>query len=99
MQRLFHTVSAMLLAVAAGSALAQDQKAPGASGANPEIRKLLTGMEDCFNRGDAKGLAACWTPQGDFVGPSGDASRDATPSKRRSRSSLPPAETPRCKCT
>ncbi len=28
-------------------------------------------MEESFNHGDAKGLAACWAPDGEFVGPRG----------------------------
>ncbi len=61
----------MILTVAAGIAGAQDER-PEPPGASREIRKLLTAMEDSFRRGDAKGLAACWTPKGEFVGPTGE---------------------------
>ncbi len=36
-----------------------------------EIRQAVAALQDCFNRGDAKGLAACWAPDGEFVGPAG----------------------------
>ena len=32
---------------------------------------MLTQLETGFNEGDAKGLAACWTENGEFVGPAG----------------------------
>lgn len=34
-----------------------------------KIRQTLATLEDGFNRGDAKRLAACWTPDGEFIGP------------------------------
>ena len=37
-----------------------------------EIRKAITALGDSFNRGDAKAVAQCWTPEGEFIGPSGD---------------------------
>jgi uncharacterized protein (TIGR02246 family) len=61
----------MMLIAAAGIARAQDVR-PEPPGASREIRKLLTAMEDSFQRGDARGLAACWTPKGEFVGPTGE---------------------------
>jgi uncharacterized protein (TIGR02246 family) len=71
MQRLLCAVSIAALLTTTGVGRAQDAKtAEQKSG--PEIRKLLTEMEDTFNRRDAKGLASCWTPQGDFVGPNGE---------------------------
>ena len=36
------------------------------------VHKVIAAVEECFNRGDAKGLAALWTTDGDFVGPSGE---------------------------
>jgi uncharacterized protein (TIGR02246 family) len=36
------------------------------------VHKTLTALEDCFSRGDAKGLAALWQPDGDFAGPQGE---------------------------
>ena len=71
MQRLLWLVPAIVLLVTAGTALAQDAKT-GVADSSPEVRKLLTEMEECFGRGDAKGLAACWTHEGDFVGPTGE---------------------------
>ncbi len=70
MQRLLAALSAGILLVAAGTAFAQDTKT-AAQTPSPEIRKLLSQVEDGFSRGDAKGLAACWTPGGDFTGPGG----------------------------
>jgi uncharacterized protein (TIGR02246 family) len=55
--------------VTAGIGLAQEKKSGGPA---PEIRKLLAELENSFNRGDAKGVAACWTTAGDFVGQSGE---------------------------
>ncbi len=37
-----------------------------------EIRQAVAALQDCFNRGDAKGLTACWAPDGEFVGPAGN---------------------------
>ncbi len=36
-----------------------------------EIRQAVAALQDGFNRGDAKGLAACWMPDGEFIGPTG----------------------------
>jgi uncharacterized protein (TIGR02246 family) len=36
------------------------------------VHKVIAAVEECFNRGDAKRLAALWTTDGDFVGPSGE---------------------------
>jgi uncharacterized protein (TIGR02246 family) len=36
------------------------------------IRKTVAALEESFNRGDAKGVAACWTPDGEFLGPQGE---------------------------
>ena len=71
MQRLFALACAVVLVLPAGVAFAQGKKA-GEPAANQEIGKLLSEMEDSFNRGDAKALAACWTPGGEFVGPGGE---------------------------
>jgi len=75
MRRLWCAGSTIALVIAAGMVLGQDKQAgkPAAGPAvNPEILKLLAGLEACFDRGDAKGLAACWTPNGEFVGPAGE---------------------------
>jgi uncharacterized protein (TIGR02246 family) len=71
MQRLFLAVSVPLLLITGATLCAQDKTAAGQP-ANAGIRKLFTQVEDNFNRGDAKGLAACWTRGGDFVGPAGE---------------------------
>ena len=36
-----------------------------------EVRKAISDLEKKFNNADAKGLAACWAPQGEFIGPDG----------------------------
>jgi uncharacterized protein (TIGR02246 family) len=44
------------------------------AGSNPQdaaIHKTITDVEDCFSRGDAKGMAALWMTNGEFVGPHG----------------------------
>jgi len=38
---------------------------------DPGIQKLLDTLQADFDRGDAKGLADCWTTSGDFTGPHG----------------------------
>jgi uncharacterized protein (TIGR02246 family) len=71
MQRLLCAVFANALLAAAGIVSAQDTQTAGQK-TIPEVRSLLTEMEACLNRGDAEGLAACWTAGGDFAGPSGE---------------------------
>jgi uncharacterized protein (TIGR02246 family) len=82
MQRLIGTVSAFLSLAVAATALAQGtalNKAPArvaekpaaASAERQGVLRLLTQLESSFNEGDAKGAAACWTENGDFVGPGG----------------------------
>ena len=71
MQRLVSIVSAGLLLVMAGNSSAQDKETAGQRPI-PQIRKLLTAVEESFSHGDAKGLAACWTVGGDFSGPAGE---------------------------
>jgi uncharacterized protein (TIGR02246 family) len=41
----------------------------------PSIEKLVSAIESAFNRGDAKALAACWTPGGDMIGFDGQRSQ------------------------
>jgi uncharacterized protein (TIGR02246 family) len=64
MQRLLSYFFVIVLLLAARIGIAQEPKV--------EIRKLLTEIEEKFNKGDAKGLAACWTPGGDFGNHAGD---------------------------
>jgi uncharacterized protein (TIGR02246 family) len=45
---------------------------PSGSPRDGDIRQAVAAVEDSFNRGDAKGLAACWAPDGEFVGPRGE---------------------------
>ena len=82
MQRLIGTVSAFLSLVVAATALAQGitsdkaaekvaDKTAATSTERQGVLSLLTQLETSFNEGDAKGAAACWTENGDFVGPGG----------------------------
>jgi len=58
MQRLLSVFFVIIFLRASRIGIAQEPK--------EEIRKLLKEIEEKFNQGDAKGLAACWTPGGDF---------------------------------
>jgi uncharacterized protein (TIGR02246 family) len=74
MQRIIRNLSAALCIFAiAASAAAQDKPAAAAGGPTPRqaILTLLAQLETGFNEGDAKGVAACWTETGEFVGPGG----------------------------
>jgi uncharacterized protein (TIGR02246 family) len=64
-------ISMGILLVATGTSLAQVTKTDGQRPLQ-EIRKLFTEVEESFGRGDAKALAACWTPGGDFSGSTGE---------------------------
>lgn len=35
------------------------------------IRQAVTALQERFNRGDPEGLANCWMPDGEFIGPAG----------------------------
>ncbi len=71
MQRLIGTFSALLFVVVIASAAAAAEKAVGEPTPTKAILALLAKLETGFNEGDAKGLAACWTEKGEFVGPAG----------------------------
>jgi uncharacterized protein (TIGR02246 family) len=71
MQRIFGSLSMVMIFAAIGTAATPETKT-GGQGPKPEIRKLLAALEDSFNRGDAKGVAACWTLNGDFVARTGE---------------------------
>lgn len=68
MQRrtIFLSVFAISLASIAWAA-----EKPGADPHEAEIGKTVSALEEAFNRGDAKALAACWTSDGEFIGPRG----------------------------
>ena len=73
MQRLIATLFAVLLVVVITTSAFADEKEKPAGGPTQRqaILALLTQLETGFNEGDAKGLAACWTENGEFVGPAG----------------------------
>ncbi len=71
MQRLIAVLSAVLLVVATVPAVFAAEKPAGGSADRQAILALLTRLETGFNAGDAKGLAACWSEKGEFVGPAG----------------------------
>jgi uncharacterized protein (TIGR02246 family) len=62
---------AALFAVIVTTAAVADETPTAAATQRQEILALLTRMETAFANSDARGLAACWTPSGEFVGPSG----------------------------
>ena len=70
MQRIMGAVYAAFALMAAGVAIAQEAKTTEPA-PEQEIRRLLKDVEEGFNRGDAKALASCWTPTGDFVNHTG----------------------------
>ena len=72
MQRLISALSAVLLVAVIATTVFAEGKAAGGSAPRQAILALLTQLETAFNEGDAKGLAACWTENGEFVGPSGE---------------------------
>ena len=82
MQRLLSTVFAFLCLAAASTVLAQNivpdkiaepvaAKTAAPSAERQGVLRLLTQLETSFNEGDAKAAAACWTENGEFVGPGG----------------------------
>lgn len=71
MRRFLCAVSAAIVLMAPATGLAEEAKTADGK-PSPEVRKLLADVEENFSRGDAKGLAACWTPSGDFTGPAGE---------------------------
>lgn len=71
MQRLLSSLSAVLLVVGIAEVAGAAEKPAGGSPQRQAILALLTQLETGFNEGDAKGLAACWTENGEFVGPAG----------------------------
>jgi uncharacterized protein (TIGR02246 family) len=71
MQRIFVSLSMVIIFAGIGTGATPETKT-GAQSPKPEIRKLLATLEDSFNRGDAKGVAACWTLKGDFVARTGE---------------------------
>ena len=64
-------LAALLGVVAAVAANAQDVPT-AASAQREEILALLKGAQSAFDNSDAAGLAACWTPKGEFIVPSGE---------------------------
>jgi uncharacterized protein (TIGR02246 family) len=62
--------AAGLAALVSATALAQDTSTAAAA-QRKEVLSLLTQVETAFANADAKGLASCWTPGGEFIGPGG----------------------------
>ena len=69
MQRSVVTIPVLVLAVAT---LARAAEKADADPRGSEIRKAVAMLEKNFNLGDAKSVAACWTPEGEFIGPRGE---------------------------
>ena len=70
MQRL--TVASFVAAVLATLSLVCSAEPSRDQSQKAAVHQTIAAVEDCFNRGDAKGLAALWASDGDFVGPSGE---------------------------
>ena len=62
-------LAALVLYVMTAAATAQDTTSAAVQ--REPILALLTRVETAFSNADAKGLAACWTPTGEFIGPAG----------------------------
>lgn len=67
MLRYFAFLPMALALIAPSVAWATDKAEEKAEAA--EIDQVFATLEESFNRGDAKQLAACWMPDGEFVGP------------------------------
>ncbi len=63
--------SLFTVVLAIASAVSSAEQTAGKS-QTAAIHKTIAALEERFNRGDAKGLAALWMTDGDFVGPSGE---------------------------
>ena len=61
--------SVIVLATAVPSLAARDK---GKNSAKKAIQKVAAAYTAAFNKGDAKAMAAFWTPQGDYIGPRGE---------------------------
>jgi len=71
MQRLANSLSAVLFVFLIATAAHAQEKPAGKPSPTKGILALLSQVETGYNEGDAKGLAACWTETGEFVGPAG----------------------------
>lgn len=71
MYRLIGTFSIVLLIVVSATTVFAVEKTAAGTSERGAILALLTQLETGFNEGNAKGLAACWTENGEFVGPAG----------------------------
>jgi uncharacterized protein (TIGR02246 family) len=71
MQRLIATVSAVSLVAATATTVFSQESAAGVAPQRQAILTLLGQLETGFNEANAKGIAACWTENGEFVGPAG----------------------------
>ncbi|MEI8376109.1 MAG: SgcJ/EcaC family oxidoreductase [Planctomycetota bacterium] len=71
MHRLIGTFSAIFLVIVGATTVFADEKPAAGTSERQAILALLTQLETGFNEGNAKGLAACWTENGEFVGPAG----------------------------
>jgi len=60
----------VLIVFAAFHAQAAEKASP--TKVETEIRSAVAALQEAFNRGDAKAVAACWTSDGEFVGPNAE---------------------------
>jgi len=68
-----------LVSILAATAIVLSTAVPGMAGkkkntkdAEQAVRRFADRYTAAFNKGDAKALAAMWTPEGDYVGPRGE---------------------------
>ena len=60
-----------IVATAMVSTAAGDEKTAAGANERQAVLGVLSQLETGFNAGDAKALAACWTENGEFIGPTG----------------------------
>lgn len=67
-----HVVALSVLVIFIGLTVQAAEKTAAPKTLEAEIRGSVAALQEAFNRGDAKALAACWTSDGEFVGPNGE---------------------------
>ncbi|MGA2253811.1 MAG: SgcJ/EcaC family oxidoreductase [Thermoguttaceae bacterium] len=63
------TILTALLAAFSAVAAVRAADPPNEPPQAVEVRKAISDLEKKFNDADARSLAACWAPQGEFIGP------------------------------
>ncbi len=71
MQRLMSALCAVVLVAVSATTILAQEKAAGGGSSRQAILDLLAQLQTGYDGRDAKGLAACWTENGEFEGPAG----------------------------